>query len=104
MYGMSYDEYWYAETWRAVPYREAHRLRIEEKNQQLWMQGLYIYNAVSVALNNAFSKQKQKYIQEPIRIFPPTEDERKAQIEEDRRKLKEKLSAWKKAFDAKGKK
>ena len=102
---MSYDEFWYGDPFRAVAYRQAHRLRIEQANQQLWMQGLYVHNAVAVAINNAFSKQKQKYIQEPIRIFPPTEDERKAQVEANNRKLVERLNAWKDAFEkAKGKK
>lgn len=99
VYGMTYDEFWYAETWRAVSYRKAHRLRTEQMNQQLWMAGLYNHNAVSVAINNAFSKQKQKYIKEPIQIFPPTEDERKAQIEANNRKLVERLNAWKDAFE-----
>lgn len=103
VYGMTYDEFWYAEPWRAVSYRKAHRLRMEQTNQQLWIAGLYNYNAVSVALNNAFSKQKLKYIKEPIQLFQPTEDEQKAKAEETRRKLVEKLNAWKDAFNkAKG--
>ena len=103
--GMSYDEFWYGDPFRAVAYRTAHRLRIEQANQQLWMQGLYVHNAVAVAINNAFSKQKQKYIAEPIKLFEPTEDEKKAKIEETRRKLVEKLNAFKDAFDkAKGNK
>lgn len=99
VYGMTYDEFWYAEPWRAVSYRKAHRLRMEQTNQQLWIAGLYNYNAVSVALNNAFSKQKLKYIKEPIQLYPPTEDEKQAKAEETRRKLVEKLNAWKDAFE-----
>ena len=102
--GMSYDEFWYGDPFRAVAYRRTHRLRIEQANQQLWMQGLYVHNAVAVAINNAFSKQKQKYIAEPIKLFEPTEEEKQAKIEETRRKLVEKLNAFKDAFDkAKGK-
>ena len=96
---MTYDEFWYGKPERAVAYRLAHRLRIEQTNQQLWMAGLYNMNAVSVALSNAFSKQKQKYIKEPIQLFQPTEDEKEAKAEETRRKLVEKLNAWKDAFE-----
>ena len=99
VYGMSYNEFWYGKPELAVAYRKAHRLRMEQINQQLWMAGLYNHNAVLVAINNAFSKQKQKYIQEPIRIFPPTEGERKAQVEANNRKLVERLNAWKDAFE-----
>lgn len=103
--GMTYDEFWYGDPFRAVAYRKADRLRIERANQQLWMQGLYFHNAVSVALNNAFSKQKLKYIKEPLKLFEPTEEEKKAKIEETRRKLVNKLNAFKDAFDkAKGNK
>lgn len=102
---MSYDEFWYGDPFRAVAYRAAHRLRIEQANQQIWLQGLYINNAVAVAINNAFSKQKQKYVSEPIPLFKPTEEEQQAKIEETRRKLVEKLNAFKDAFDkAKGNK
>ena len=99
VYGMTYDEFWYAEPWRAVSYRKAHRLRTEQMNQQLLMAGLYNHNAVSVSINNAFSKQKLKYIKEPIQLFQPTEDEQKAKAEETRRNLVEKLNAWKDAFE-----
>ena len=102
---MSYDEFWYGDPFRAVAYRAAHRLRTEQTNQQLWLQGLYVHNAVAVAINNAFSKTKQKYIAEPIKLFKPTEEEQQAKIEETRRKLVEKLNAFKDAFDkAKGNK
>ena len=102
---MSYDEFWYGDPFRAVAYRAAHRLRIEQANQHLWLQGLYVHNAVAVAINNAFSKTKQKYIAEPIQLFKPSEEEQQAKIEETRRKLVEKLNAFKDAFDkAKGNK
>lgn len=104
LYGMSYDEFWYGDPFRAVAYREAHRLRIEQANQQLWLQGLYVHNAVAVAINNAFNKKKEKYIAEPVQLFPPSEEEKQAKAEENRRKLVEKLNAWKDAFDkSKGK-
>ena len=99
VYGMSYNEFWYGKPELAVAYRKAHRLRMEQINQQLWIAGLYNYNAVAVALNNAFSKQKLKYIKEPIQLFQPTEDEQKAKAEETRRNLVEKLNAWKDAFE-----
>ena len=103
-FGMSYNDFWHGKPELAVAYRKAHRLRMEQINQQLWLAGLYNHNAVSVAINNAFSKQKQKYIKEPIQLFPPTEDEKQAKAEETRKKLASKLNAWKDAFEkSKGK-
>lgn len=99
LYGMSYDEFWYGKPELATAYRKLHRLRTEQTNQQLWLQGLYVQNAVAVAINNAFSKQKQKYIAEPVRLFPMTEDEKEIKAAETRQKLIAKLNAWKDAFN-----
>ena len=99
LYGMSYDDFWYGKPELATAYRKLHRLQAEQTNQQLWLQGLYIHNAVAVAINNAFSKQKQKYISEPVRLFPMTEDEKETKAEETRQKLIAKLNACKDAFN-----
>ncbi len=96
---MTYEQFWIGDPFLVVPYRKVHELRIEQRNQELWLQGLYIYNAVSVAINNAFSKQKEKYINKPLQLFPPSEDERKAQIEENNRRLVARLNAFKDEFE-----
>ena len=101
---MTCDQFWLDDPFLAVAYRRAYELRIEAENQRAWLQGLYNYNAMSIAINNAFSNKKQKYINKPIRLFPPTEDEKKAQIEETRRKLVERLNAFKDEFERRQKK
>ena len=55
----------------------------------MWLQGLYIFNGVSVAVGNAFRKkgtQPQKYLEEPIRLIPLTEEEEAIKAEEERQK------------------
>lgn len=98
---MTYEQFWRGESWLAVAYRKAHELRIQQRNEELWLQGLYVHNAFSVALNNAFSKQKMKYIQKPVEIIKPSEDEEKARIAATRRKLVEKLNAFKDEWERK---
>lgn len=69
-YGMSYDEFWYGSPYRAKFYLEAHKLKIKQKDEDMWMQGMYIYEAlcdVSPILH-AFSKKGTKplpYSKEP---------------------------------------
>ena len=99
LYGMSYDEFWYGKPILAKYYREKHKLEIEQTNQQLWLQGLYIYDAFAVVLSNAFSKRKKKYIEHPLDLFPPTEEEQKAKAERIRMELYKKLNAFKAAFE-----
>lgn len=96
---MTYEQFWYGEPHLCETYRKLNRLRIEQKNQELWMQGLYIYDAVGAALSNAFGK-KANYLKEPIRLFPKTELEDEIEKEKTRRKLVESLNQWKKAFEA----
>lgn len=43
--GMSYDEFWFGEPERVKYYRKAHEIKKKQMNEQLWLQGLYIYEA-----------------------------------------------------------
>lgn len=64
-YGMSYDEYWHSSPYRAKFYLKAHKLKVKQKDEELWMQGMYIYEAlcdVSPILH-AFSKKGTKPLQ-----------------------------------------
>ena len=89
------DEFWYGESRLTEVYREAHELKMEMTNQQLWLQGLYNSNAFSVVVSNAFGKgQKQKYLEKPIEIRP-----KKTTPEEARQIVVDQLNAWKEAFD-----
>lgn len=61
-YGMSYDDFWYGDPFKAKFYREAHDIQIRKKDEEFWMQGMYIYEAlcdVSPILH-AFSKSGTK--------------------------------------------
>lgn len=87
--GMSAAEYWYGDSYLTVLYRRANDLRIQRKSEEMWMQGLYIYNALNVVIGNAFRKKGTKardYISEPIRLTPLTEAEKAAKAEKERRK------------------
>lgn len=87
--GQSAEEYWYGRSDLAKFYRQAYNIQLERKNQELWLQGIYIMDAFAVVLGNAFGgkgKKKQKYLTEPIRITPLTAQEKaeKAQREWER--------------------
>ena len=51
--GMSYADYWAGDPSLARYYRKAYKIKQEEINNTAWLQGLYIYDAVSTALHNA---------------------------------------------------
>lgn len=91
-YGMSYDEFWKKSPYRTKFYREAHELKLKQKDELMWVQGMYIYEAlceVSPVLH-AFSKKGTKplpYSDKPYMSKvnkKVTKVEREKQIENER--------------------
>lgn len=101
---MTYEQYWYGDPRLVIAYRQAHKLKIEQENQKLWLQGLYIYNAVGVNLANLFkdkSSSPKTYLDKPLDLFnrEPSEDEKIAQ----RNKVIQSLSVFQNMWKGKGK-
>lgn len=86
-YGMSYEQYWYGDPWMVRAYAQAYLIRRKVENENAWIFGAYVANAVTVAINNTFGKRKTDYLKKPLDLFPKTESEQKAEIREERRKL-----------------
>ena len=90
--GMSYDEYWTCSPKRYRAYRQTHKLKTEQRNQEMWLQGFYVYKAVETALHNqpAFATKPVKpvnYLEEPV---PITEEKiKEKQAEQEEQKLKD---------------
>ena len=75
--GMSYDQFWNDDIELLNRYHNAEMLRQKKRNNEMWLQGAYIYNAIgSLApiLNGMVKNPKaQPYMKQPI---PITEEER----------------------------
>ena len=71
--GMTYDQYWNGDCTLTKYYRKADEIRKERRNEELWLQGMYIYEAlcdVSPILH-AFAKRgtkPQAYSEKPYAI------------------------------------
>lgn len=77
--GCPCDEFWNGDYTLLKNYVRSHELAVEQRNQELWMQGFYIYEAFAVVMQNAFGKkgqQKAEYPKEPHRITPLTDYEK----------------------------
>lgn len=88
--GLSEGEFWEKNITKIRPYLRARDIKKEEQNYMLWLQGLYFANAVSVSLYNAFAKKGSKakqYMEEPLRITPLTDNEKKEKAEREREKV-----------------
>lgn len=61
-YGMSYDEFWYDSPYRAKFYLDSHKIKVKQKDEEMWIQGMYIYEALCKVspILHAFSKKGTK--------------------------------------------
>lgn len=99
---MTADEYWHGSPELTQAYRKAYKIRKEEKNWELWLQGLYFTHALNVALSNAFDKNsKEEYMNQPIKIFPPTREELEEKSRQEAIELKRRLDAFAERFNGK---
>jgi hypothetical protein len=90
--GMPSDEFWHGDPRRFLSYVEAYKTRLTREEEmksrmvdyQSWLTGLYVYNAVGVVMQNAFSKgKKSKYLKEPISFTHTREEVEKRRQDED---------------------
>ena len=87
--GMTPHQYWNGDPELARAYRKADEIRTERKNQELWLQGMYVYEAICDAspILHDFAKKGTKphpYVDKP---YPITAKQQKRN-EEDVEKAK----------------
>jgi hypothetical protein len=118
-YGMTYNDFWYGSAFMVNFYREAHKLKIKEQDENNWMIGMYVYEAlcdVSPILH-AFSKKGTKplpYAEKPylmdkldtsIKSQEQVERDKEQEVENERLKFIVQMNNWfratKKQFDKK---
>ena len=90
--GMTYDQFWNDDPSLVIYYRKANELTIERKNQELWLQGLYIYEALCdvAPLLHSMAKKGTKARPYPEQPYTITEKQRKREKEEQERRVAEK--------------
>lgn len=97
--GMSSAEYWEGDPSLARYYRKAYKIKQEEINNNAWLQGVYIYDAISTALHNALRGKNQRareYAKQPydFKNKHKTEFEKAKEVEIEQ----EKALAWMENF------
>lgn len=87
---MPYELFWNGEPELVKVYRKAHELRTEQKNQEMWVQGIYVFKAFksvmeafSYGLSGGKGSKPGEYPSEPI---PFTEAEQKAAAERNKQR------------------
>lgn len=110
--GMTPEQYWDHDCTLATAYRKADEIRLDRENQQLWMLGHYVYDALICVSPTfrAFKPQRpRKYVESPYSITKKQEKERreaeeKAKAEKVRAEFRARVEQWNIQFLAKQKK
>lgn len=68
--GMSYEQFWEGDCWLPKQYVEAYKLRVRRDNEQAWLIGRYVYDAICAVspILHAFAKngtQAHPYLERP---------------------------------------
>lgn len=87
--GMTVEQFWDGDACLTKYFRRAHELRNERRNQELWLQGLYVYEAIAdlSPILQAFAKKGTKanpYLAEPIPLTQRESDERQEREEKEK--------------------
>ena len=86
-YGMTYEQYWYGDPWMARAYAQAYLMKRKVRNEDIWIQGIYMTHALQTVIGTAFGKKKLKYIEKPLDLFPKSEFEKEQEVRTERLKL-----------------
>lgn len=93
--GMSPTEYWTGDSTLVRYYRRAYLIKQENENNNAWLHGLYVYDAISTALSNALRGKgvsAKDYAKKPYDFKNRVKSEAEKQHEVDIEQ--QKAAAW----------
>ena len=80
-----YDLFWRLNPQKLMPFLMAYKKNQQRRSDDMWLMGQYVASALDATVCNVIPfikrKRKGKYCEEPIRVTPKTEAEKK--MEED---------------------
>lgn len=87
--GMTYEQYWDGDSTMVQAYRKAYDLKKKQVNEEAWLHGMYIYEAIGCMspILNANAKRGTKaksYPQRPHEMTPPPATEKEQETAEVR--------------------
>lgn len=91
--GMTYDEFWNQDVAMVRAYRKSHELKRRQQNEVLWMQGLYVRDALSATVGNMFAEKGSTPIEYPNEPYPITAEQISEKKEAERRRMEERMKA-----------
>ena len=101
-FGMSYHDFWYGPAFMTTFYKDAHKLKVRQQDENNWMLGMYVYEAIldCSPILHAFSKKGTKPLPYPEKPYlmdkfeEKTQAEKEQEIENERLKFTIKMNNW----------
>lgn len=81
-YGMTYEQFWDGDPKATEAFRKAYEMKRDMENEHMWLQGMYIYDAIQrliPALRVMSSDKPEPYPDKPYDIRPKTKAEKKSE-------------------------
>ena len=100
-YGMTYEQFWFGDPWMVRAYAQSYLLKRRIRNEEMWLQGVYMCHALQAVVGTIFGKKQIKYIEKPLDIYEKTEAEKEYDQRVERKKLIDWLNRLKKSADLK---
>ena len=103
---MTYDQFWNDDPGLVRAFRRAAEIKSERKNQELWLQGMYIYDALCCAspIFRSFSKKGTRPAPYPTEPYALTaSQQKKEKVSKEKRtyeKGKARMMAYMEAINA----
>lgn len=97
---MTYDQFWNDDVNLVMYYRRAAEIKKQKENELLWLQGMYVYDAICKVspVLHAFAKKGTKVQPYPTEPYALSEKERKQREEAKQirkfEKFKAMMSTW----------
>ena len=90
--GMTPEQYWEGDCTLVKYYRKAEEMRVDRRNQEMWLQGMYIYEAICDVspILHAFAKKGAKPHPYPSKPYAISEKQIRQEREEKERAIAEK--------------
>ena len=101
--GMTYEEFWEKESWLVKSYREAERIRREEKNYFAWLSGIYTLQALQTGVPVMLTGIAKQIVKLPEFPNKPIDFEKASEEERERKKMeanRAKMQAMVEQFNA----
>ena len=94
--GMTYEQYWRSDPYLTVYYQKAKKMKFDYDNQMAWINGMYIYDAVSAIVFNTWCRKEGAQCKEYTN--KPYEFDEAKQEEELKKEAEVQAEAWMRNF------